>query len=64
MDREALISKLHAKLADTGPELVAAWLYGSFARGTQRKDSDVDLALLFREPPGVELYRRSRPTSS
>ena len=55
MDREALISKLHDMLAATGPELVAAWLYGSFARGTQRKDSDVDIALLFREPPGVEL---------
>src|SRR5829696_7073944 len=55
MDREALISKLHDRLAETGPELVAAWLYGSFARGTQRKDSDVDIALLLREPPGIEL---------
>lgn len=55
MDREALIGKLRARLARSGPELVAAWLYGSFARGTARQDSDVDLALLYRSPLGPEL---------
>lgn len=32
--------------------LAAAYLFGSFARGTQRADSDVDVGLLFAgEPP-------------
>ncbi len=55
MELEALIGKLRARLAGSGPELVAAWLYGSVARGTARHDSDVDLALLYRSPLGPEL---------
>lgn len=30
------------------PEVSAAWLFGSMARGTPRPDSDLDVALLFR----------------
>src|SRR5665648_753996 len=37
------IVKLH-------PEIVAAYLYGSYAKGTQTKVSDVDIALLLDEP--------------
>ena len=32
-------------------DIVAAYLYGSVARGTQRHDSDVDLALLLESDP-------------
>jgi len=28
-------------------EVTAAYLYGSYAKGTEKKDSDIDLALLF-----------------
>jgi predicted nucleotidyltransferase len=34
---------------------VCAYLFGSFARGTARPASDVDLAVLFREPPESRL---------
>lgn len=33
------------------PGIVAAWVYGSRARGTHRPDSDVDVAVLFERPP-------------
>lgn len=35
--------------------LVAVYLYGSFARGTAREDSDVDVGLLFRDPPAASI---------
>ena len=41
-----LRSELHAE-----PDIVAAYLYGSVARGTQRLDSDVDVALLLESDP-------------
>jgi predicted nucleotidyltransferase len=31
---------------DERPQIVAAWLFGSVARGTARPDSDLDIALL------------------
>lgn len=31
--------------------VVAAWLFGSVARGNARSDSDVDVALLFEQTP-------------
>ncbi len=48
-------SALQAVLAETPSSVVAAWLFGSRARGDERPDSDVDLALLFREPPEPRL---------
>lgn len=36
---------------DAEPDVVAAYLYGSVARGNQRRDSDVDVALLLEEDP-------------
>lgn len=39
-----------------GDELVGVWLYGSFASGDVRPDSDIDLAILTRRPlPGDRL---------
>lgn len=35
------------------PEIAAAWIFGSVARGEQRADSDLDLAVLLR--PGCDL---------
>lgn len=38
--------------------LEVLWLYGSAAKGTDRKDSDLDLGALFtRRPSGYELYK-------
>ena len=38
-------------LAERPEEIAAGWLFGSFARGTARADSDVDLALLLSREP-------------
>ncbi len=37
-----------------------AWLFGSFARGEEREDSDVDILVEFdhREPIGLFMYAR------
>ncbi len=52
MQRSLLISLLEEELAQAPPDLIAAYLYGSAARGEQREESDVDLGLLYRsEPP-------------
>lgn len=32
------------------PEIAAAWLFGSAARGALRPDSDVDVGIVFRDP--------------
>jgi len=42
MDAHALRAALEAE-----PAIIAAWLFGSRARGTARADSDVDVAVLF-----------------
>jgi predicted nucleotidyltransferase len=34
------------------PEILAAYLYGSYAKGCPRTDSDVDIAILLRERRG------------
>jgi predicted nucleotidyltransferase len=44
---DLVISTLIA-LARQTPEVVILWLYGSRARGTQRADSDYDLAVAFQ----------------
>lgn len=36
------------------PEIVAAWVFGSVARGTAREDSDLDVAILLRGPPPAD----------
>ena len=44
------------EVAASHPELAAAAIFGSHARGTARPDSDLDLAVLVRE--GTEVDRR------
>jgi predicted nucleotidyltransferase len=42
-------------------------LYGSYARGDQHEDSDIDFAIVFRNPeirPSAELFRTSPISSS
>lgn len=42
-------------LSPLGDRLVAAYLFGSVARGTDRPSSDVDVAILLQTPPSGEL---------
>jgi uncharacterized protein len=53
MDRiEALRDEVGGLLADH--EVVFSYVFGSFARGDDRPDSDVDLAVAYRDDPGDE----------
>jgi uncharacterized protein len=47
--------KLRQILREAPKDLVAAYLFGSVARGTARLDSDVDLAVLFANAPASTL---------
>jgi predicted nucleotidyltransferase len=53
MDAEAVIARVLPVLG-AHPGLVAAYLFGSVARGTAKASSDVDIATLYAErPPSV-----------
>ncbi len=39
--------------------VVKAWLFGSFARGEQREDSDVDILVSFDDKAKVSLLRHA-----
>ncbi len=51
----ALAAPLRALLTEEPGTLVAAWLFGSRARGEERSGSDVDLGVLFDPPPEPRL---------
>lgn len=55
MDRASLIRRLEEVLRELPYDVAAVYLYGSRARGTARATSDVDLGVLFREPPASKL---------
>jgi predicted nucleotidyltransferase len=46
MDREAILTGLRTFFATARKDIVAAWLFGSVARGTATADSDIDIAVL------------------
>lgn len=48
-----LVEGLRAALTDQ-PDVVAAYLFGSHARGVARPASDVDVAVLFDRPPAPD----------
>jgi hypothetical protein len=50
-----VLDTLRTALASAPPEVLAAYLYGSRARGTARPDSDVDVAILLAAPPAPTL---------
>ena len=56
MDRTAILQCLRGFFAESpaaAADVVAAWLFGSFARGDARADSDVDVAVLSRHTPAA-----------
>jgi uncharacterized protein len=54
MDLTATVKSLRNALAPYGNGIACAYLFGSWARGEARRDSDVDLAVLYRsEPPST-----------
>lgn len=54
MDHDAILRVLRRELEAAPDGLVAAWLYGSVARGEAGPKSDIDIALLYAaDPPRV-----------
>lgn len=60
MDRSELLSRLRAVLEGSDPGIVAGYLFGSRARGTEREGSDVDVGILLDGPPEGRLLSRAR----
>lgn len=54
------MEKVRAVLETAPRDVVAVYLYGSRARGTDKPESDVDLALLLVAPPASTLRSVSR----
>ena len=53
MNRQQIIRLVTEELASSGDRLVAAYVFGSVARGTDHPQSDVDVGILLRTaPPG------------
>jgi predicted nucleotidyltransferase len=58
--RSPILARLRDRLAREGEPLIAAYLYGSRARGEAREGSDVDLGLLYRRQPEPTLESAPR----
>jgi len=54
--------RLSAELLGKDDNVIFALIFGSFSKGKQKADSDLDLAIFFKTPPeGLDLlYYRSR----
>ena len=55
MTESGEVSKLRALLADAPRQVVAAYLFGSTARGTAGPRSDLDVGVLLDSPPPATL---------
>jgi len=54
MERDAVAARVR-KVVVSHPGVVAAYLFGSVARGTSKPSSDVDVAVLYEKTPRAEL---------
>ena len=54
MERDAVAARVRRVVA-SHPGVVAAYLFGSVARGTSKPSSDVDVAVLYEKTPRAEL---------
>jgi len=57
MNRQQMIQKI-AEYFKTQPVL-KAWLFGSFSRGEERPDSDVDILIMLDQEAHVGLFKLS-----
>lgn len=59
MDRDKIRALLEREIPRLVPDLTAAYLFGSNARGEANAASDVDVALLYQRTPASTLAARS-----
>lgn len=60
-DYKEILTKFKQSLLERfGDELISLVLYGSVARGTARKESDIDLLIIVKDAPEV-YYKRLEP---
>ena len=59
MSRQTLIDDLTQVFTNTGPGVVAAYLFGSYARDEAGPNSDLDIAVLFHQAPERTLMNPS-----
>ena len=59
--RDEIISALRRELPDLKKQygIKRIFMFGSFAKGTQRKDSDIDILVETKEPLGLEFVSLS-----
>lgn len=55
---EEIIKKYVSKLAEMGIEVELTMLYGSYAKGQAREDSDIDLIVVSRDFAGMNIRER------
>jgi len=60
MNDKQLLSSI-IQLAQEDSEIELLWLYGSHAKGTAHKNSDIDLAVVFKSWEKKVIERRLRP---
>ena len=53
MDEALIEARLREYLQADAPDVVAAYLFGSVARGTARATSDIDVGILLARPPAT-----------
>lgn len=53
--RDAVVETLRRFFAESAPDVISAYLFGSTARGSRREASDVDVAVLLSEEPSRTL---------
>ena len=64
MSPSTLAERLRSVVEGAPADLVAVYLYGSRARGTASRASDIDLGLLLQEAPPPELRSTARRIES
>jgi len=57
---DSILGAVRAAASSCGPHVVAVWLYGSVARGEDRMDSDLDVAVVTENGSQEAVERRMR----
>jgi len=55
MDNETIVDKVGAFFCASSTLAIGVYVYGSVARGDARSSSDVDIAVLYQQPPCATL---------